>query len=133
MQSRTVIYIIDDDPDDQELLIEALREIDPSIDCFTAENGQEGLINLKTNAIPFPSLIFLDLNMPRVNGQKFLSELKNDLYLKTIPVVIYTTSSNSRDMEKMNELGAMDYLVKQFDYSILKEKLKTILSMVSTV
>lgn len=133
MTKPTIIYIIDDDPDDQDILIEAFKEIDSSIECFTALNGQEGFKKLETKAIPFPTLIFLDLNMPRFNGRRFLLELKNDHYLKSIPVIIYTTSSNPKDMVEMNQLGALDYVIKQFDFAILKEKLKTILSIVSSV
>ena len=132
MTTPNVIFVVDDDLDDQELLIEALREIDSTIECFTAINGQEGLKKLESKSIPLPSLIFLDLNMPRVNGRKFLHEIKNNPLLQSIPVIIYSTSSNPRDMEELQHLGATDYLVKQVDFSILKEKLRTILSMVST-
>lgn len=132
MNPPPIILIIDDDADDRELLIEALQDIDPSSDCLTAINGQDGLVKLDTKSIPFPSLIFLDLNMPRIDGRKFLMHIKRDPNLSSIPVIIYTTSSNPNDIEDMAQLGATDYLVKQFDYSILKEKLRNILSMVSS-
>ena len=132
MPEPVVVFIIDDDPDDQDLLIEALTSIDSSIECFTALNGQDALTKLETKALPDPSLIFLDLNMPRVDGRRCLHELKKDPYFKSIPVVIYTTSSEEKDRDDMKQLGAMDYLVKQFDFSLLKKQLKQILPLIMT-
>ncbi len=122
------IYIIDDDIDDQQFLIEAFKEIDSSIECFTSKNGHEGLLKLKNALIPLPCLILLDINMPRVNGQRFLSELKLDPCFHSIPVIIYTTSSSPKDIEEMKRLGAFDYLIKQDDFYVLKEQLNGILS-----
>ena len=132
MTRPAVIFIIDDDSDDQEFLKEALTEIEPSFQYFTALNGQEALKKLQTNTIPVPSLIFLDLNMPRINGRKFLSILKSDSKLNLIPVIIYSTSSAQKDFDDMKQLGALDYLVKQSDFSILHEKLHKILSSILT-
>ena len=128
MQTSSVFFIVDDDTDDQEFLIEALNEIDSSISFFTAKNGQEGLLKLEIKAIPFPSLIFVDMNMPRVNGNHFLTQLKNDPLFQSIPVIIYSTSSNKKEMDEIMKLGAAGYLVKQSDYLVLKEQLQTILS-----
>ena len=132
MPESIVVLIIDDDPDDQDLLIEALMSIDPSIECFTALNGQEALTKLETRALPHPSLIFLDLNMPRVDGRRCLHELKKNPKFKSIPVVIYTTSSEEKDKDDMKQLGAMDYMVKQFNFSLLKKQLRQILPLIMT-
>ncbi len=123
MNTPTIIYIIDDDLDDQFFLIESIKEIDLSIECWTAMNGQEGLNRLETNAVPFPDLIFLDLNMPRTDGRKFLTAIKKHPKFKSIRVVIYTTSDNERDRYEVVKLGATDYLVKQSDFSLLKNNL----------
>ncbi len=128
MITPKVIYIIDDGPDDQALLIRALKKIDAAIECFTADNGQEGLLKLENGTISFPNLIFLDLNMPRINGKKVLFELKNNPLFNFIPVVIYTTSSSQKDKDDAKLLGASDYLVKQIDPSDLKSMLTGILS-----
>jgi CheY-like chemotaxis protein len=127
---NTIIYIIDDDLDDQDFLIEAIKDIDLSIQCHTAINGQEGLQKLETGLIPYPSLIFLDLNMPRIDGRKFLAAIKSHAQFKSIPVVIYTTSSDPGDREEMMKLGAMDYIVKQSDFALLKENVLTLFSLV---
>jgi CheY-like chemotaxis protein len=127
MDSTTIIYIIDDDPDDQEFLIEAIKEIEPSIECYTAINGQEGLMRLETGAVPFPSLVFLDLNMPRTDGRKFLTAIKKHARFCSIPVVVYSTSDNDRDRYEVMELGATAYLVKHSDFALLKNNLATII------
>lgn len=123
MPDASIIYIVDDDPDDQLILMEVLREINPQVACFTANNGQDGLKKLRTAAVPVPSLIFLDLNMPRINGRQMLTDLKADPNFKTIPVIICTTSSNPRDIADLKTLGAFDYIVKQSDDAVLKERL----------
>ncbi len=130
MNKPTVFYIIDDDTDDQNFLIEALKELYPLIECFTAFNGQEGLKKLNSNDFPNPSLIFLDLNMPKISGRQFLYEIKNHPRLKHIPIIIYTTSSHQKDMDDLKKLGASDYLVKATDHMTLMEKLNTILPVV---
>jgi CheY-like chemotaxis protein len=130
MFNTAVVYIIDDDIDDQNFLTEAIKEIDSAIECYTAMNGQEGLNKLEANAVPFPSLIFLDLNMPRIDGRKFLMALKKHPKFKSIPVVIYTTSADQKDRDEMHQLGAADYVVKQADFFLLKEHLHTIFSRV---
>jgi CheY-like chemotaxis protein len=127
MDSTTIIYIIDDDLDDQEFLIEAIKEIDLSIECYTAINGQEGLTRLETGAVPFPSLVFLDLNMPRTDGRKFLTAIKKHTRFCSIPVVVYSTSDNDRDRYEVMKMGATDYLVKQSDFALLKNNLATII------
>ena len=128
MTTPIVLYIIDDDRDDQNLLIEILREIDPTIEYYTATNGQEGLKKLDSNSIPIPSVIFLDLNMPRIDGRQFLSEIKKRESYKFIPLIIYTTSSNQKDIDELTQLGAAGYLVKQFDIKLLKKELNDLLS-----
>ena len=129
MLTNTIIYIVDDDVDDQNFLIEAIQDIDLSLECYTALNGQEGLRKLETGAVPFPSMIFLDLNMPRIDGHRFLATIKNHPRFKSIPVIIYTTSENPKDKDESQQLGALDYLVKQTDFARLKERLLRIFSL----
>ena len=129
-KTNYLAFIIDDDHDDQSLLTETLQEIDETIEFFYANNGQEGLRKLETDFIPIPSIIFLDLNMPRINGQQLLLSLKKNPKLRDIPVIVYTTSSYQKDIDEMMLFGATDYLVKQSEQTALKEELKTIMSRV---
>ncbi len=105
-------YIVDDDAEDRDLLIEALGTIDKGGRCFTAKNGEEGLQKLTEDVIPLPDFIFLDLNMPRLNGKQFLIEIKKLQRFSHIPVIIYTTSKNAKDKEEMKQLGALYYITK---------------------
>jgi CheY-like chemotaxis protein len=106
------VLIIDDDEDDRDLFSVALQAVDPSSVCVQSTNGQEALKFLRKNLKNLPDFIFLDLNMPRVNGKQCVSELKRDDQLKHIPVVIYTTSKLVEDKDEMARLGAIDFITK---------------------
>lgn len=120
------IFILDDDQDDIEILTEALYTIDDSISCYKAMNGVEGLAMLKEGEIPKPDLIFLDLNMPRVNGRQFLERLKRDATLSGIPVVMYSTSSITSEINELMKLGAKHYITKPDSFSTLTQQLKKV-------
>nr|MBA2745353.1 response regulator [Flavisolibacter sp.] len=81
-------YIVDDDAEDRDLLIEALYSIDKGGQCFTAKNGEEGLKKLAEDLIPLPDFIFLDLNMHLLNGKLFLIDINKLNRLWHIPVVM---------------------------------------------
>jgi len=121
------ILIIDDDPDDIEFFIEALRSIDGTFECAQAANGEEGLSNLRTSAFP-PEYIFLDLNMPRLNGKEFLSEIKKDGRLSAIPVIMYSTSGIESDIRESLQLGARDFIVKPTRLKDLSDRIEAVMS-----
>src|SRR5688572_3496226 len=106
------VLIIDDDEDDRALFCDAVHEINPSIHCLTAQNGEEALDGLRSFRLPRPDVIFLDLNMPRLNGMDCLTELKNDTSLRDIPTVIYSTSCFERDITMAMESGAENFIIK---------------------
>lgn len=112
MATKRIFFIVDDDVDDQELFIEAVNEVDNSIECISASSCEDALDWLKNKKVKTPDMIFLDLNMPRINGKQCLAELKRTADLKHIPVVIYTTSSEKRDVEETARLGAAHFLTK---------------------
>jgi CheY-like chemotaxis protein len=122
------IFLAEDDPDDQYLFTDALKQIDPSISCQVASNGKEVISLLKSQA-SLPDLIFLDLNMPLMNGFECLSRIKNDKRLNNIPVVIFTTSRNPEDAHATHQLGANVFLSKPNDFAELKSKIKRILQL----
>ena len=84
---------MDDDPDDQQFLIDALTHNDPDIHCYSANNGKEAFYNLERAIIPLPDAIFLDLNMPQRSGKQCLADLQRNSLLRQIPVIIYSTTS----------------------------------------
>lgn len=119
--------MVDDDTDDTSIFQEVLQEVNPSIQFISAPDGQEALNTLKLNGESLPDIIFLDLNMPRMGGKETLVALKKDDRLRNIPVIMYTTSSQSKDIEETMLKGALCFITKP---SNLKE-LKNILSQIA--
>jgi CheY-like chemotaxis protein len=107
------MYILyaDDDIDDFFIFVEITKVIDPGIFCMNAQNGLE-LLDILENATILPDAIFLDINMPSMDGKSCLRVLKRDTRFRDIPVVMYTTSTNPEDDTECRELGADDYLRK---------------------
>lgn len=104
--------LIDDDPDDQELFEIAVKSIDEHIACSFANDGNEGLILLEKQKNDPPDFIFLDLNMPRMDGKECLAEIMKNPVLKKIPVIIFSTSSHPRDKEEALAGGAAGFMTK---------------------
>lgn len=129
MDTTRTFFIVDDDIDDQELFIEAVNEVDKSIRCLSVSNCEEALHLLKNRKIDMPDMIFLDLNMPRLNGKQCLAELKKESHLANIPVIIYSTSCEKRDIEETARLGAAHFLTKPSKFADLCKAISVIASM----
>lgn len=106
------LLIVDDDADDRILFIEAVRDVDESIQCIQANNGEQALELLRNTESVLPDCIFLDLRMPRISGKKCLQEIKQDERLKHIPVYIYTTSRELEESRDLKEIGAFHFISK---------------------
>jgi CheY-like chemotaxis protein len=119
------ILNVDDDNEDIEIFCEAVRDIDPSILCLVAKSAEEALQILHSE-IDLPSYIFLDINMPKIDGNTCLREIKKDSRLRKIPVIMYSTFSRRSDIEVYKKLDA-DFLVKQNSYRELVTELKKVL------
>ncbi|MEJ7588551.1 MAG: response regulator [Ferruginibacter sp.] len=124
MKKAPLFFLAVDDEDDRMLFTEALNEIDPDIKCIMARNGKEALILLQNELFEVPDYIFLDLNMPIMNGLKCLAEIKDIDFLKNIPVVIYSTSSEKEFIEQSKNLGAINFFIKPSDFNSLSRYLK---------
>jgi CheY-like chemotaxis protein len=122
------IALADDDSDDADLFAEALMEIDPEIRFKKATNGRELLEKMQIEEVDFPDIIFLDINMPEMNGWECLSELKKDRRLRNVPVVIYSTSSNVNDKKMAIKLGASYFYTKPDNYQQLKKFLEGLIN-----
>jgi CheY-like chemotaxis protein len=120
------ILFIDDDTDDKEIFLEAINAIDPEIECESATNGQEALIMLESGA-DLPQYIFLDINMPVMDGKAFLQAIKERNRLKNIPVVIYSTTEDKEEIKKLRSLGA-EYIGKPTSFEVLKKSLSKYLA-----
>ena len=124
------IFLIDDDVDDQELFLSALEKVDLSYACKVACNGQDALGKLTTNEVS-PHIIFLDLNMPLMNGQQFLEIIQQEEQYKDIPVIIFTTTSNPRTVHEVKQLGAKDLITKPNSFDELISVLRNVLTSYS--
>ncbi|MCW3102172.1 MAG: rcp1 3 [Bacteroidetes bacterium] len=124
--------LADDDPDDRNFFSLTLQSIDPAISCRTAKSGQE-VLDVLNREKPLPVLLFLDINMPNLNGWDVLIRIKKDPLLKTIPVIMYTTSSYKRDVELAAEFGAVGFCTKPDDLKQLKVVLQFIIDNVNNL
>ena len=127
------ILMADDDPDDRLLTADALKEARLINDLRFVENGEELLDYLNRvgkfappTDTPRPGLILLDLNMPRKDGRTVLKELKQDPDLRTIPVVVLTTSKDDEDVYRSYDLGVNSYIVKPVTFEALVDILQTL-------
>ncbi len=118
------IFIVDDDPDDQELLLEALELAGLTCSSSTFADGQELLDQLQDGELP--DLILLDLNMPRVDGQTALDRIKSSARLRRIPVVVLTTSRSEADVDRCYELGANSFITKPRSFEDLLDLVETL-------
>ena len=124
-----VLFLIDDDEDDREIFHEALKSYDPSVEMLFARDGVEALSILRTNRIT-PDVIFLDYNMPRMNGLDCLRQLKTNDQWKAIPTIMYTTSGDREQEKVVLLLGADHYMRKTNSFIHLCEELKRLLDIV---
>ncbi len=122
------ILLIDDDEDDQAIFKEALEIINPLLQCDIADNGTTALDKLK-NGTSLPDIIFLDLNMPVMNGIEFLIQIKKEILINKIPIGIFTTSSTLKDKTLTKDLGAQFFLIKPNDFKVLCAKLVQVLGI----
>ena len=122
VKQNQAILIVEDSPEDYEATVRAFRKAGLANSIMRCENGEEALDYLYHRGVyvdpeksPRPGIILLDLNMPGLDGRGLLTIIKNDNNLKKIPVVVLTTSSDERDIDKCYEEGANSYINKPVD------------------
>lgn len=122
-----VILIVDDDNDDAEFFTEAVNKVDPQIRCWVAKDGKQALHLLNKELVIPPDFIFLDINMPIMNGRETLTEIKKSTRLRDIPVIMYSTTSDTKEIKSFYDLGAYDFLIKPNNFQKLVEALSSII------
>jgi chemotaxis family two-component system response regulator Rcp1 len=114
------ILLVEDNPGDVRLTVEALRDGKVRNHLSVAGDGEEALAFLRREGkhaeAPRPDLILLDLNLPRKDGREVLAEIKADEFLRTIPVVVLTTSRAEQDIVRSYDLHANCYITKPVDF-----------------
>lgn len=120
------ILLVDDDQVDVMTVTRALKDIHVTNPVAVMENGEEALNYLRSPKNKKPCIILLDLNMPVMNGIEFLEMVKQDNRLKSIPVVVLTTSEEEQDKVSSFNLGVAGYMAKPVDYRQFVEVIRTI-------
>jgi CheY-like chemotaxis protein len=131
MQMTNECLIIDDDQDDQEIFLMCLGDVSKDVSCTARNNGVDALAMLTTDSDYTPAYIFIDVNMPKMNGIECLKELKNIERLKNTKIFMYSTTSESTAFARSKELGATDFIIKPSSTFDLKAKLSEIFEVVT--
>jgi CheY-like chemotaxis protein len=126
MKRKKSILLVEDNKHDQLFFINALREIENVLLYDIANNGAEAL-DILANAVILPDLIFMDINMPVMNGVDCLAEINKNPRTKNIPVVIL--SSAKEKVEAVRELGAKAFLEKQWDHKVRRSQLEQMIHL----
>jgi len=121
--AQKTILLVDDDEDEHEIFLSALKHIDKSCKFLSAGSCDEALKIVKHVE---PDYIFIDVNMPRTNGMVCLDEIKKISKIAHVPVYMYSTGMNAQDDQKARQLGAVDYIIKPNSIPMLTGLLKKI-------
>jgi len=124
------ILLVEDSPSDTDLTLEALKDFKVRNRVSVVEDGVQALQFLRRQApyeqAPRPDLIMLDLNLPRKDGREVLAEIKTDKDLKTIPIVVLTTSRAEQDILRAYQLNANCYITKPVDFNQFLDVVRSI-------
>jgi CheY-like chemotaxis protein len=131
MSKSLNILLIEDDTIEVMKFNRVIKTLGLNHKIIEANNGEEALLILKDKEI-IPDVIFLDLNMPKINGIEFLQILKADDYLRYIPAVILTTSNNHKDVLECYKIGIAGYVLKPLKYDDYVERVRKMLEYWST-
>jgi DNA-binding NtrC family response regulator len=121
MTDNIKCFLVDDDADDQEIFSMAVDDLEKSIDVITAYNCIEAVEKLENDHSFIPNCIFIDINMPKINGIDCLKAIKKLDWLESTPVYMYSTSADPRIIEESMQLGAKDFIVKPTQINELSE------------
>ena len=118
------VLLVDDDEGNAFLLRQASGHAEVKVNLHTVCNGREGLAFLRKEGgyatAPTPNLVLLDINMPVMNGQEMLAALVADPFLRGLPVVVFTSSDDGKDVDSLYGLGCNTYIVKPRDFDGLE-------------
>ncbi|HET7899297.1 MAG TPA: response regulator [Flavisolibacter sp.] len=120
------VWLCDDDGDDHYVFAEALQQVQPEANLTLFENGSEVLQQLQHGA---PDILFLDINMPMINGLETLQHIREQSALRDLPVIIFSVSEQKTDIAQSYRFGAILYLVKPQLYQDLVTQLKAIFEL----
>jgi CheY-like chemotaxis protein len=122
-RKKVPILVADDDPEDRQLIKEALQESRLLNEVQFVADGEELMARLQ-DSTELPGLVLLDLNMPRKDGREALKEIKSNPRLKQIPVVVLTTSKAEEDIYRTYNLGVNSFITKPVTFTSLVEVMR---------
>lgn len=123
------ILYVDDDPDDRFIFEEAVKAIDERLICSTVSDGTEALTYLESHK---PDVVFLDINMPLMNGKTCLQRIRANARTSSLPVYILTTSDDPSEKSLCKQIGASDFFMKPDSYRQLKQLLRSVVDSAPT-
>lgn len=126
MKNNEPILLLEDDKVDAMTVTRALKEVNVKNKLIIVENGEEALEYLHNEKNEKPCIILLDLNMPKMNGIEFLKIAKNEEGIKSIPVVVLTTSKADQDRLDTFKFSVAGYMIKPVNYMQFVDTVKTI-------
>ncbi|WP_106593960.1 response regulator [Dyadobacter jiangsuensis] len=119
IRGNIMIFLVDDDVDDQEIFLLTMQDTGADVECEFACDGIQALEKLGGDSYQ-PHLIFIDINMPKMNGMELLVELKQNPRLVKTPIYMYSTSDQKEIVTKCMELGASGFMKKSPDINELR-------------
>jgi DNA-binding response OmpR family regulator len=135
MENEAEILLVEDNPNDAELAIRALKKNNLANKVIRVCDGEEALDYIfsrksfkSMNRLNIPRLILLDLKLPKVDGLDVLKIIKTDQVIKLVPVVVLTSSREEKDMVESYRLGVNSYIVKPVDFDMFMDSVKSIAS-----
>jgi CheY-like chemotaxis protein len=126
MRNSKPVLLVEDDSVNAMAVIRVFDGLKVPKHVVHLENGEDALKYLSDNTLEKPDLILLDLDMPGMNGVEFLRIIKADTVLRNIPVVMFTTSDDQRDIDECFDLNVAGYIIKPFDPELFHEMVKTV-------
>ncbi len=128
-------FLIDDDVDDQEIFHLAIADVPkpPPIKCIVAKDGMEAIKKFNKDTSLIPDCVFLDMNMPGMNGKETLLEIKKIDRLNSVPVFMLSTHSNPNDVRETLKMGAVDFLKKPTSIDTLTNMLAQIFNKLKKI
>ena len=127
MQSPTKGFFIDDDEDDRDFFCTAIQSIESNVDCRFAKDGSDAILQLKSDSSFIPDFIFIDMNMPMMDGKECYGAILEIDRLRNVPVYIYSTSSTPELVAEIMNMGARDFLLKPSSMGELESLLREVL------
>lgn len=123
MNTSRSILLVEDNPDDEKLIIRALRRSNIANDIQVAHNGEEAL-NILLSDAPLPAVVLLDIKLPKIDGLEVLRRLRASDRTRLLPIVVLTSSSEERDIVDSYHLGANSYVRKPVEFDKFTEAVK---------